>query len=461
MNPRNDYKSWHTVVGLIFATALSVTLSASVVGQQVDESPADIAPDEEGRQEAQEQLFSLSIDDAEIRDVLESLASQAGLSLVLPEEIEGRVTLRLRDVTWQTALDATLQAGGYAAIEKNGVLFIFDSSGRLTAEIFKLNYANAAEMEKTVNKLISNEGKVGIDERLNTIVVTDTASNLEQIRRAIGKLDNKAPQVMIEALIVNVKLTEELKMGVDWTKLGTANNFYSQGLSITGGANPFGELNFSTTSGRWSIQGLIDFVQSNEDVRILANPKVLVLNSHTAIIKTVTEIPYQELSETSAGGNIGTTAFKEAGVTLEVTPQITSDGFVIMNIKPEQSAQIGTFLIEGSDVPVIETRNTETTLRVRDGQTIIIGGLRERQPSIQESKIPILGDLPWIGALFRKVSTEMVESELGVFITPHIYTDGKLSAEDFKLLHSNDEKKSVFEASDILRRKPKAEQLPE
>lgn len=455
MNPRNDYKSWHTVVGLIVAAALSVTLPASVVGQQVDESPGAIAPDEEGRQETQEQLFSLSIDDAEIRDVLESLASQAGLSLVLPAEIEGRVTLRLREVSWQTALDAALQAGGYAAIEKNGVLFIFDSSGTLTAEIFKLNYANAAEMEKTVNKLISNEGKVGIDERLNSIVVTDTASNLEQIRRAIAELDTKAHQVMIEALIVNVKLTDELKMGVDWTKLGTTDNFYRQELSVTGGANPFGEFNFSTTSGSWNIQGLIDFVQTNDDVRILANPKVLVLNNHTAIIKTVTEIPYQELSETSAGGNIGTTAFKEAGVTLEVTPQITSDGFVIMNIKPEQSAQIGTFSIKGSDVPVIETRNTETTLRVRDGQTIIIGGLRERQPSVKESKIPILGDIPWIGALFRKIDTEMVESELGVFITPHIYTDGTLSAEDLKLLHSNDEKKSVFEASDILRRKPK------
>jgi type II secretory pathway component GspD/PulD (secretin) len=450
MDPGYDYMSWHTVISLIVAAAFSVTLPAGTVARQADEHPADVAANEVGRHAAQQQLFSLSIDDAEIRNVVESLAVQAGLSLVLPEDIAGRVTLRLRDVTWQTALDATLKAGGYAAIEKDGVLFIFNSSGTLTAEIFELTFANAGELEKTVNKLVSSQGKVGIDERLNSIVVTDTASNLEQIRRAIGKLDRKAPQVMIEALIVNVKLTDKLKMGVDWTQLGTTENFYSQGLSITGGANPFGELNFSTTSGRWSIQGLIDFVQTNDDVRILANPKVLVLNSHTAIIKTVTEIPYQELSETSAGGNIGTTSFKEAGVKLEVTPQITADGFVIMNIKPEQSAQISTFTIENSDVPVIETRNTETTLRVRDGQTIIIGGLRERQPSVKESKIPILGDIPLIGALFRKVSTEMVESELGVFITPHIYTDGKLSAEEQKLLHSNEKNQSPFEAGESL-----------
>lgn len=117
-----------------------------------------------------------------------------------------------------------------------------------------------------------------------------------------------------------------------------------------------------------------------------------------------------------------------------MTPQITNDGYIIMTIKPEQSAQIDTFIIENSETPVIELRKTSTTLCVKDGQTIIIGGLRERQPSVQESKIPILGDIPLIGVLFRKVYTDLIESELGVFITPHIYTDGELSADELKLI---------------------------
>ncbi len=317
--------------------------------------------------------------------------------------------------------------------------------------VFRLNYANAKKLENAIKALVSSDGKVGVDERLNSIIVRDTVENLAEIKQVLKKLDVKAPQVMIEVLIVNVKLTDELKMGVDWTKLGTSSVFFSQGLSVTGSVNPYGKLTFLTTPGNWSIDGLIDFIQTNKDVRILANPKVLVLNNQTAMIKTVEEIPYQELSETAAGGSIGTTAFKEAGVTLEVTPQITDDGHIIMNIKPEQSALIDTIIVENSEIPVIETRKTDTILRVKDGQTIIIGGLRRKDPTVEESKVPILGDIPLIGGLFRKTRTKQTESELGVFITPHIYTDGKLTAEDSKLLHSNDKKKYVFDASDLLR----------
>ena len=325
----------------------------------------------------------------------------------------------------------------------------------IATDVFNLNFANAEDIEKTISKLVSRDGRVGIDDRLNSIVVTDTASNLEQIRQAISKLDTKAPQVMVEVLIVNVKLTDELKMGVDWTKLGTVKNFFTQGLNITGSANPYGKVTFSSTPGNWSIQGLIDFVETNKDVRILANPKVLVLNNHTAIIDSVEEIPYKELSETSAGGSIGTVSFKEAGIKLEVTPQITNDGYIIMHVKPEQSAQTGTFTIENSETPVIETRRTDTTLRVRDGQTIIIGGLRKSEPSVVESKIPILGDIPLIGVLFRKVDTDIVESELGVFITPHIYTDGKLTDEQLELIKKSKKSEFLYEARDLLRLQPK------
>lgn len=322
----------------------------------------------------------------------------------------------------------------------------------LDTEVFNLNFANAEQMEKTFSKLVSNEGRVGIDSRLNSIVITDTAANLKRIRQTVTKLDVKSPQVMIEALIVNVKLTNQLKMGVDWTKLGTASNYFSQGLSTTQSTNPFGKVTFSATSNDWNIQGLIDFVETNKDVRILANPKVLVLNNHTATIKTVKEIPYKELSQTSGGGNIGTTAFKEAGVTLEVTPQITEDGYIILTIKPEQSAQIDTFtLADNSQVPVIESRKANTTLRVKDGQTIIIGGLRERQPSLEENKVPLLGNVPIVGALFRNVDNELVESELGIFITPHIYTDGKLSADELKFIKKGEENGDIYEASDLLR----------
>ncbi len=325
----------------------------------------------------------------------------------------------------------------------------------LATEVFNLNFANAKQIEKTVSNLVSRSGKVGIDERLNSIVVIDTTAKLEQIRQAVGKLDAKAPQVMIEALIVNVKLTDELKMGIDWTKLGTSANYLTQGLSITGNTNPYGKVTFSSTPGNWNIKGLIDFIETNKDVRVLANPKVLVMNNQTATIDSVEEIPYRELTETSAGGSIGTVSFKEAGIKLQVTPQISDDGYIIMHVKPEQSAQISTFTIENSETPVIETQRTDTTLRVKDGQTIIIGGLRKSEPSVVENKVPILGDIPLIGVLFRKIDTDVIESELGVFITPHIYTDGELSDDELKLIEKGEEKQSLYKAGDLLRLQPK------
>ncbi len=461
MRPKKKFMFRSVAIGAIVIVLCTVIASQGATGQQVSDqliysglSEVTDANTPIVAQDKQKQLFSVNIEDADIRDVLESLAYQAGLSMVLTEDINGRVSLYLKDVTWKTAFNAILQAGGCTTVEKERVLIISKSEEtevpekQVATAIFKLNFANAEDLEKTITELLSSNGKMGTDKRLNSIVVSDDTENLELIGRAIKNLDVKAPQVMIEVLIVNVKLTDELKMGIDWTKLGTSNNFFTQSLAATSGA-PFGQMDFSVPSKHWSIQGLVDFIESHDNVRVLANPKVLVLNNHTATFKSVEEIPYRELSQTSEGGSIGTTSFKDAGVTLEVTPQITDDGYIIMHIIPEQSAQTGTFSVD--EIPVIETRNVETTLRVKDGQTIIIGGLRTIQHSVEEDKIPILGDIPILGALFRKIDTDKIENEIGVFITPHIYTDGKLSAGELEILSSTDADKSLFEMSDLLR----------
>ncbi len=461
MRPKKKFMFRSITIGTIVIVLCTAIASQGATGQQVPDQLMHSRPDEVTdantlivAQDKLKQLFSVNIEDADIRDVLESLAYQAGLSMVLTEDIDGRVSLYLKDVTWQTAFNAILQAGGCTTIEKEKVLIVSKSEEtqtipdkQLATAIFKLNFANAKDLEKTITELLSDDGKIGTDERLNSVVISDTVKNLELIGRAIEELDVKAPQVMIEVLIVNVKLTDELKLGIDWTKLGTSNNFFTQSLSAVAAA-PFGQVDFSVPSGKWTFQGLLDFIETNDDVKILANPKVLVLNNHTATFKSVEEIPYQERTNTSAGGQLETTAFKDAGVTLEVTPQITEDGYIIMHIMPEQSAQTGESV---GGIPVVETRNVDTTLRVKDGQTIIIGGLRKVHHSVKEDKIPILGDIPIIGALFRKVDTDKVESEIGVFITPHIYTDGELSAEELELVHSTDANKSLFEMSDLLR----------
>ncbi len=454
MKTKDDPKFRTIIMTLACILVCVAALPLNAIAQQ----PVEVADEKTPQQDPKEQLFSLSIDDAEIKDVIEALAYQADLSLVLPEEVTGRVSLRLRDVTWQTAFGAVLQAGGFTATQTDGVLFITIAEEEelpeiiaesLSIEGFNLNFANAKNVKETITKLLSEKGKMGINERLNSIVVTDTPQNLSLIRQAVQKLDVKAPQVMIEALIVNVKLTDEFKMGVDWT-LGTSQNSLDMDLPATS-SSPFGKLTFSKISGAWSFAGLIDFIETHDNVRILASPRILVLNNHTATIDAVEEIPYSEVTQTSTGGAIGSTSFKQAGIKLQVTPQITDDGYIIMHVMPEQSAQTSTFTIEDSDVPVIDTRKTETTLRVKNGQTIIIGGLRKKRPTAKEAKLPILGDIPLIGVLFRRVETEQVESELGVFITPHIYTDGKLSADELDLLNSTNSKQNLIDLLDLLR----------
>ncbi len=403
-----------------------------------------------GSQDPNGECLSVHLDDVSCRTALEALAYQAGLNLVFVGEADERVRLHLQNVTWETALQAVVQAGVCTLTRQGRTLTITDRIESLETETFYLNHGKSTDLEAAVNKLISEQGKVGVDERLNALVVTDTPEYLERIHQALIELDTQAPQVLIEVLIVNVILNDERKMGVDWQVIGSKNAIESltltQELNATGLTNPYGAVDFFTVNGDWSFHGLFDFVQSHENVKVLASPKVLVLNNCTATIDAVEEIPYQELSETSGGGVIGTTAFKEAGVKLQVTPQITDDGYILMHILPEQSARVGTYTVDGTDTPIIETRKTETQLRVRDGQTVIIGGLRKKEPFRKESRIPLLGDIPLLGKLFRQVHLQEADSELGVFITPRLYREEVPEDTDLSLVESPDDLATLWQS---------------
>jgi type IV pilus assembly protein PilQ len=397
--------------------------------------------------------MQVHVDDVACRAVLEALAYQADLNIMFIGEVTALIRLHLQYVTWEEALQAVLQAGGCAVTRKERTLTVLDRDNTLATRTFFLNYAKSEDLKDTISELLSEQGRLGIDERLNTLVVKDTHQYLEGIEEAIEQLDQKAPQVLIEVLIVNVKLTDELKMGVDWTIVGsktaTENITFTQDFDATTQLNPYGSLSFFVIEGDWSFQGLLDFVKSQEDVTVLANPKVLVLSNQTATIESVEEIPYQQLSQTEGGGNIGTTEFRDAGVKLEVTPQITEDGYIVMHILPEQSAQVGTYTINGTDTPIIETRKTETSLRVKDGQTVIIGGLRKKEPSRKVSRVPLLGDIPLLGRLFQKVHVKDVDSELGVFITPHIYREEAPAGIDLDLAGTDDDITTLWDKDTI------------
>ncbi len=311
-------------------------------------------------------------------------------------------------------------------------------------ETVMLKFLRAGNLERAVTPLNSDYGTIAVDQETNSLIICDSADKLAMIVDQIRKADQMPKQILVEVVIVDVQLNDETEIGVDWTDLlgdsdsdndvgipglpaGTHNNSFSQGLipnSLTGGST----LHFIRNNIGVTIQAL----QQVRDVEILASPKILVVSGQEAIIKTVEEIPYQEQSQTSAGGEMTSTKFKEAGITLTVRATLTDEGKILIMTDIEQSVNTGVNTITDSTVPVVNTRSAMTTLLMEHDQVVVVGGLKKKETRISNDKVPLLGDLPLVGFLFSDDKTVIKNSELLIFISPHISIDGTPSEEEMK-----------------------------
>lgn len=299
----------------------------------------------------------------------------------------------------------------------------------LFVESIMLKFLRAANIENIAANMNSDYGAVTVDEATNSLIVCDARENLDKIITQIRAVDRTPQQILIEVVIVDVKLDNNTQIGVNWDTLfdspHTVN--YEQTLieTLAVGGN-FGIINNGITT---SIHAL----QAVSDVEILSSPRILVLSGQEATIQTVEEIPYQETNQTSAGGEISGIEFKEVGITLTVTAIITDDDRIMLRVAPEQSINTGVAGNVGDNaVPIVDTRRTQTSLLMADGQVAVMGGLRKKETRLSQNKIPLLGDLPLIGFLFSSDTEDLIESELLVFISPHIYKDGTLTSEEMK-----------------------------
>ncbi|MCX5635240.1 MAG: hypothetical protein NTW55_05315, partial [Planctomycetota bacterium] len=272
----------------------------------------------------------------------------------------------------------------------------------------------------------------------------------------IEQVDRMTPQILVEARIYDITSTDRFDLGINWD-VGRNTTFDADTHEPTGGAkDPFIKSAFDDTTQKTNnTTGLLrfGFLNSSIDIdatlraqqekliaKLLADPRVMVLDNQKAKFKIIRQIPYQQLNQ--GGGTslaFGTTEFKEVGVTLEVTPHVTRDGMVRLKLMPEFSVQngsvnVGDPLTAKYPVPVIDVRNVDTVLLVKDGQTIVIGGLRKKEVTKQNNKIPLLGDLPLAGALFRSEGEETINSELVVFVTPRIIEQPVLSQKEVQQL---------------------------
>ena len=401
--------------------------------------------------------MSLNFQDVEVRTVLQLLADFTGFNLVVSDAVQGRMTLNLQDVPWDQALDLVLKTRGLGKRIEGNVLLIAPSEhiasrerdelelrsqlaglAPLRRELVQVNYARAADIAKLFQSVTSTQpgsdgrGSITVDERTNSIIALESGERLDELRRIVAQLDVPVRQVMIEARIVEAGVDFEKSLGVRWGgALRNAGNWSAGGITRPAGpdlkpgnvGSPFVDLGIlGTTSGLGiayvANNVLLDLeltaMEKTGNGEIISQPKVVTSDKETAKILKGTEIPYQESSSSGATS----VSFKEASLSLEVTPQITPDNSVIMEVivtKDEPD-----YMNKVQDVPPIRKNEVRAKVLVRDGETIVIGGVFSNTQSKVVDKVPFLGDLPYVGRLFRRDVVLEKKSELLVFLTPRI-----------------------------------------
>jgi general secretion pathway protein D len=297
---------------------------------------------------------------------------------------------------------------------------------------FRTQYITAKAAQDALAAVLSKEGRCTIMEKEDRLLVSDYVENLAMVQSVLQRIDRPRPQVRITALIYDLSLQDIQQLGVNWSDALKSGNVDAKGVPQTSaGINsitkvPFGAgvagstLTLASLSKNVDIKAVILALNNAKDSRLLADPNVVVLENDEAIFQSVSEIPYQQLTQTQQGGNIGTTAFKTAGITLRVKPKISGEGVIRMEVSPEFSRLTG--FTPGDNQPIIDKRTATTTLNVANGQTIVIGGLRQRDDVGDFKGIPYLKDLRVVGNLFRSRDIDVRESELVVFISPEIIT---------------------------------------
>lgn len=416
--------------------------------------------------------LSLNFQNIEVRAVLQLIADFTGQNLVASDTVDGGITLRLQNVPWDQALDLVLKTKGLAKRQMGNVLLVapaeeiaarekieleavkqVEELAPLLSEYVQLRYAKAAEIASLLTSdsgLMSSRGTAVVDERTNTLLMKDSGGNLDKIREAIALLDVPVRQVLIEARIVIANTSVGEKLGIRWGGGGMkANNdsFVTFGASQTTlnetnqilidrskGEDP-GEITFpdayvvdlgvsdvgasSIAVGIQTFDYLLDLelsaVETDGHAEIVSQPRVITADGQTASIQSGTEIPYQEASSSGATS----ISFKSAVLKLEVTPQITPDDRIIMDLKINQDS-IGEVTAAG---PTIDTNSLETQVLVENGETIVLGGIFRSEETFATTKTPFFGDIPLIGVLFRRTEHIETKAELLIFITPRLIKD--------------------------------------
>ena len=394
--------------------------------------------------------LSLNFQDIEVRSVLQLIADFTGINVVVSDTVRGSLTLRLKNVPWDQALDIILKTKGLAMRQTGNVMLVAPSEEiaarekleleskkqiqelePLYSEYMQVNYAKASDIANLLKSgetsLMSDRGMATIDSRTNTLLVQDTAAKLTEIRQLIARLDIPVRQVLIESRIVIANDDFRRDLGVrfgfendDTIATGqTAYNFggrnpspYVVNLPVEDSAASVFGVNVAKL-GSYVIDLELSALEAEGKGEVISSPRVLTSNQKAAFIETGTEIPYREASSSGAA----TTAFKKAVLRLEATPQITPDDRIIMDLVINKDA-VSEITVD--NIPAIDTNEISTQVLVDNGETLVLGGIYQEEVTDNVTRTPIFGELPFVGWMFRTTTKEDDKSELLIFITPKI-----------------------------------------
>jgi type IV pilus assembly protein PilQ len=408
--------------------------------------------------------ITLDFEEADIRDVLRVLSMKSGINIIYGSDVTGTVSIRLENVPFDKAFETILSLKNLVSQEQGGNILRVVTPQKISDEraqavtftkIFPLNYAKGDEVKVNLDSIRSAEGRrgnVSVDGRTNSLIVTDTPEGLTSVEQIISELDQKPQQVMIEAKIVEIVLTDNLDLGIEWeyartiptangvmtigqsnvmptdtlgvgktgqAEVRTANSALNSGTGVmlpaTAVGGQIGSISFGLVEDSSRLTSMITALAQKGLSKLLSNPKVTTINNRTAKILVGQKIPYTT-STVSVGGTTQQTNFLDVGVKLNVTPTINVDRKITLDVHPEVSL----FIRADPAGPVIGTREAQTTVIVANGETVVIGGLITEDDRKLGTQVPLLGDLPVIGFLFRHQNNTKDRTELLVFLTPHI-----------------------------------------
>ncbi len=456
---------------LVLATASVFALP--LMAQSDAPAPAAATPAPAALNEKKD-LISVDFPNEEIRTILRNVADMFELNLVVPDALQGRTSIKLRNVTWRQIFREVLNPVGYTVIEDENIIRVVSqdqlAQEPTTTEVFILNYAEAGKILPTVSGMVDTaepvKGRIQLDQRNNALVITERPSRLEKIKPIIDKLDVATAQVMIESKFIEVTNIDGHDVGMNWSSLKSFSVKQGEFKSVAG---HYGKPEVDETTGIATVKveedafspdwanslnslfnaphivtstfSMSDFgvimslYESANNVRLVSNPTVVTLNNVEASINIGKEYPIPNYSYNAEQGSFEVSgfAYKAIGINLKVTPQVNNAGFIKLNVLPEVSSEDGRVNFggaSGAQIPIIATRKTVTQVSLKNGHTLGIGGLIENRNEKKKSKVPFIGEVPVLGSLFKSDSKLLETRNLVIFITAKTLDNGEAKVDE-------------------------------